>query len=74
MRRARAFGWSTFQRGDRWHWVSCRLRVCAGELREQVRQAFEAQRGPRDIEAVKYHLSDGRNQLKQLTDMLHLRA
>ena len=50
------------------------LSVRAGELREQIRQAFEAQSSPRDIEAIKYHLSDGRNQLKQLTDMLNLRA
>ena len=48
--------------------------MVAGELRDQVRQAFEAQRSVRDIEAVKYHLSDGRSQLKQLTDMLNLRA
>ena len=54
-------------RGDeRWHGA-------AGELHEQVRSAFERARGQQDPYAIKYTLSDGRTQLKQLTDLLALR-
>lgn len=54
-------------------WKCTRLHGAAGELREQVRSAFERARGQRDPYAIKYTLSDGRTQLKQLNDMLALR-
>lgn len=44
----------------------------AGELVQQVRLGFEAQRKAPDIEAVKFHLSAGRAQLKELTEMLDM--
>ena len=58
--------WLFVQRGER-------LRGAAGELREQVRSGFERARGQREPYAIKYTLSDGRTQLKQLIDMLALR-
>jgi len=39
-----------------------------GEVREQIRQGFEAHRGEKDNYARKYLLSDGRAQLKQLRE------
>jgi hypothetical protein len=41
-----------------------------GELRKEVRQGFEKERGAKDSYAMKYSLSTGRVQLKQLRDML----
>jgi hypothetical protein len=41
-----------------------------GEVREQIRQGFEAHRGETDNYARKYLLSDGRAQLKQLRETL----
>ena len=58
-----------------WLFVQRGKRLCgaAGELNEQVRSAFERARGQREPYAIKYTLSDGRTQLKQLNDMLALR-
>ena len=41
-----------------------------GELRQEVRREFDLQRNKRDLYAIKYNLSDGRNRLKQLQTML----
>lgn len=49
-------------------------RHLAGELRMEVRQGFEKERGVRDAYAMKYSLSNGRVQLKQLRDMLGMRT
>ena len=46
------------------------LLACSGEILEQVRQGFEAQRGEADAYAKKYLLSDGRSQLKMLRETL----
>ncbi|KAK9841832.1 hypothetical protein WJX81_006104 [Elliptochloris bilobata] len=43
------------------------------ELHEQIRAAFERARSQREPYAIKYTLSDGRTQLKQLNNMLALR-
>ena len=42
----------------------------AAELRREVRQQFEAHRQPRDQQAIKFLLSEGRLKLKQLGEML----
>ncbi len=44
----------------------------AVEVREEVRRNFELARGVSDLEKVKFLLSDGRQRLKQLQDMLGL--
>eukprot|EP00873_Tetraselmis_striata_P029079 jgi/Tetstr1/449343/TSEL_003856.t1 len=43
-----------------------------GELQQQVRHHFEAQRGVREAEQIKYLLSDGKQQLKRLREMIGL--
>lgn len=43
-----------------------------GEVLQQVRSEFERYKQAPDLYAVKYHLSDGRERLKQLTDMIGL--
>lgn len=42
------------------------------DLREEIRRQFESHREASDLLAIKYHLSDGRQQLKQLQEMLGL--
>lgn len=44
-----------------------------GDLKEQVRGGFELNRGVQDLYAVKYHLSDGRVQLKMLREMMAMK-
>jgi hypothetical protein len=44
----------------------------AGEVLQQVRSEFERYKQPPDLYAIKYHLSDGRERLKQLGDMIGL--
>jgi hypothetical protein len=46
--------------------------VCAGELLQQVRSQFEAQRSAEGAEKIKHLLQDGRQQLKRLREMLGL--
>lgn len=46
---------------------------CTGDLRQQVRADFERHRGAPDLYSVKYHLSDGRVQLKQLQEMMAMK-
>lgn len=46
---------------------------CTGELLEEIRQGFEESRKFKDAYAMKYSLSNGRVQLKQLRDMLGMR-
>lgn len=50
--------------------VRCEI---AGELRQQIRAAFEAQKGETDPYAKKFLLSDARAQLKYLRETLLLR-
>ena len=45
----------------------------AADLFREVRQAFESSRKSKDAYAMKYSLSNGRVQLKQLRDMLGMR-
>ena len=45
----------------------------AGELAREVRKGFEDSRKFQDVYAMKYTLSNGRVQLKQLRDMLGMR-
>ena len=45
----------------------------AGELFKEVRKGFEDSRKFQDAYAMKYSLSNGRVQLKQLRDMLGMR-
>ena len=42
----------------------------AAELRGEIRRQFEAHRGQRDQATIKFLLSGGRQQLKQLGEML----
>ncbi|BDA41176.1 hypothetical protein COCOBI_01-8310 [Coccomyxa sp. Obi] len=44
-----------------------------GELRREIRRGFDQERGVKDVYAMKYSLSNGRVQLKQLRDMLGMR-
>lgn len=44
-----------------------------GDLKEQIRGGFELHRGVKDLYAVKYHLSDGRVQLKMLQEMMAMK-
>ena len=44
----------------------------AVEMEQQVRLGFEKLRDEPDIAAIKYHLSMGRAQLKELTEMLDM--
>ncbi len=44
-----------------------------GELRKEIRHGFDQERGVKDTYAMKYSLSNGRVQLKQLRDMLGMR-
>lgn len=61
--------------------LRCLLRCCipssdllnTGELRKEIRQGFDQERGVKDVYAMKYSLSNGRVQLKQLRDMLGMR-
>jgi hypothetical protein len=48
------------------------LAVCAGELRGAVRQAMDAGRDARGKDQIKFYLSEGKQRLKELTDMLGL--
>ena len=48
------------------------LQLRAGELVEQVRRGFEVHRKESNLEAIKWHLSAGRAQLKELTEMLDM--
>ncbi|EFN56806.1 hypothetical protein CHLNCDRAFT_144331 [Chlorella variabilis] len=40
------------------------------ELRHEIRQQFDAHRGPQEQHSVRFLLSDGRLKLKQLGEML----
>lgn len=51
------------------HSMALRL---SGEVIQQVRLGFEAHRQAPDIEAIKFHLSSGRAQLKELREMLDM--
>lgn len=42
------------------------------ELVAEVRRNFEAQSAITDLQAIKFHLSEGRKRLEQLQDMLGL--
>ncbi|GFR52774.1 hypothetical protein Agub_g15386, partial [Astrephomene gubernaculifera] len=42
------------------------------ELTQEVRRNFEAQKQVADLQAIKFHLSEGRKRLEQLQDMLGL--
>jgi hypothetical protein len=42
-------------------------------LQREVREGFEASRRDKDAYAMKYSLSNGRVQLKQLREMLEMR-
>ena len=44
--------------------------LVVGELKEQVRREFENNRKHKEPYAIKYALSMGRDQLKQLQEML----
>jgi hypothetical protein len=44
----------------------------AAELVAEVRRSFEAQAAITDLQATKFHLSEGRKRLEQLQDMLGL--
>ena len=44
----------------------------AAELVAEVRRNFEAQSAIADLQAIKFHLSEGRKRLEQLQDMLGL--
>jgi hypothetical protein len=46
--------------------------ACAGELRGAVRQAMDAGRDARGKDQIKFYLSEGKQRLKELTDMLGL--
>ena len=58
-----------------WHaQFSCEALLCnAGDLLREVRQGFEDSRKFKEPYAMKYSLSNGRVQLKQLKDMLGMR-
>ncbi len=43
-------------------------------MHAEIRRQFDAARQERDVYRVKYQLSDGRQRLKQLKDMLGLKA
>ena len=45
----------------------------AGDLKEQIRGGFNLHRSLKDLYAVKYHLSDGRVQLKMLQEMMAMK-
>ena len=45
----------------------------AADLLREVRQGFESSKNYQDAYAMKYSLSNGRVQLKQLRDMLGMR-
>ena len=45
----------------------------AADLLKEVRQGFESSKKSQDAYAMKYSLSNGRVQLKQLRDMLGMR-
>ena len=45
----------------------------AGDLKQQIRGGFELHRSVKDLYAVKYHLSDGRVQLKMLQEMMAMK-
>lgn len=47
--------------------------VHAGDLKQQIRADFTRHRGAEDLYSVKYHLSDGRVQLKQLQEMMAMK-
>jgi len=47
--------------------------VHAGDLKQQIRADFARHRGAEDLYSVKYHLSDGRVQLKQLQEMMAMK-
>lgn len=50
--------------------ISYGLCLLTGELRLQARLEFDATRSQSDPYAIKYALSNGREQLKQLQEML----
>jgi hypothetical protein len=57
--------------------VCARAALCAtaaGELRSAVRQAMDAGRDARGSDQIKFYLSEGKQRLKELTDMLGLAA
>lgn len=59
-----------------WTYVCCTVVHCAqhaGELRQHIRQGFEAQRSEADPYVKKFLLSDARAQLKYLRETLLLR-
>ena len=58
-----------------WHaQISCKALLCnAGDLLREVRRGFEDSRKFKEPYAMKYSLSNGRVQLKQLKDMLGMR-
>ena len=45
----------------------------AGELKQTIRADFERHRTIDDLYSVKYHLSDGRVQLKNLKEMMAMK-
>lgn len=44
-----------------------------GDLKQQIRADFDRHRNAEDLYSVKYHLSDGRVQLKQLQEMMAMK-
>lgn len=44
-----------------------------GELKQTIRSDFERHRAIDDLYSVKYHLSDGRVQLKNLKEMMAMK-
>ena len=47
--------------------------MTAGDLKQLVRADFDRHRIAKDLYSVKYHLSDGRVQLKQLQETLAMK-
>lgn len=43
---------------------------CPAELKQEVRRGFESQKSVKDLQAIKFLLSEGKQRLKQLSEML----
>ena len=53
--------------------VAKTFHITAGDLKQLVRADFDRHRVAKDLYSVKYHLSDGRVQLKQLQETLAMK-